>query len=54
MYICIPYSYSYIKDKSIKNRSEANDQELIQLPHTSHPRHQRERNTNIKKTTPPS
>ena len=30
------------------NRREGNDQESIQLSHTSHQRHQRERNTNTK------
>ena len=29
-----------------QNRKEGNDQESIQLSHTSHQRHQRERNTN--------
>ena len=32
----------------MKNRREGNDQELIQLSQTSHQRHQRERNTNLK------
>ena len=31
-----------------QNRREGNDQEPIQLSHTSHQRHQRERNTNTK------
>ena len=31
-----------------QNRREGNDQESIQLSHTSHQRHQRERNTNTK------
>ena len=31
-----------------QNRREGNDQESIQLSHTSHQRHQRERNTNAK------
>ena len=30
----------------IKNRKDGNDQESIQLSHTSHQRHQREINTN--------
>ena len=32
----------------IENRREGNDQEPIQLSNTSHQRHQRERNTNMK------
>ena len=32
----------------MENRREGNDQESIQLSHTSHQRHQRERNTNTK------
>ena len=32
----------------LQNRNEWNDQESIQLSHTSHQRHQRERNTNTK------
>ena len=31
-----------------QNRREGNDEEPIQLSHTSHQRHQRERNTNMK------
>ena len=31
-----------------QNRKEGNDQESLQLSHTSHQRHQRERNTNTK------
>ena len=32
----------------LENRRDGNDQEPIQLSHTSHQRHQRERNTNMK------
>ena len=34
------------------NRKEGNDQESIQLSHTSHQRHQRKRNTNTKELDP--
>ena len=36
------------RERSVQNRREGNDQEPIQLSHTSHQRHQRERNTNTK------
>ena len=35
----------------MENRKEGSDQESIQLYHTSHQRHQRERNTNTKLLT---
>ena len=57
MYVCT-YSKTSMTRTSmarlpwlIRNRKEANDQESIQLSHTSHQRHQRERNTNANNWT---
>ena len=47
--LCFRFIFSVWKfDFLDVSKNEGNDQESIQLPHTSHPRHQRERNTNIK------
>ena len=46
--LILPGDFNARVGTDYQNRKEGNDQESIQLSHTSHQRHQRERNTNAK------